>query len=533
MFHTQNLPLYAVPQLAHTDRAYAQEHPNLSAFYPHKPEMGAFEQIIRNKKASYQPSTRQVLTQVLRQQYENIPDNSQAMQNVDLLAEARTFTVCTAHQPLLFTGPLYFIYKIAAAIKTAQELKKAYPQYEFLPVYWIGSEDHDFDELNHCHIFGKKITWTDQQGGAVGSYDTQSLVEVVENLKAILGNSSDYQSIIEKITAAYLRKTTFAQATFAFVHELFKHTNLLILDQRAADLKRLCAPIFIDDLLHNSSFGLVNQTTQALNEKGFKTQAAPRPINLFYLLPNQRERLVFEQNQYKVLNTDIVIPQEGIETFVNEHIAQFSPNVILRPLMQEFVLPNLAYIGGGGEIAYWLERKTQFEFYQIPFPMLIRRPSALFVDKNSGEKMQKFAFESNFWFETADVITKKFLADNSSEDISLTWEKEQIKNLYAQIMSQYPRLATPLTNAIQAQQTTVTNLLNTLSEKMTRELKRLEAENVQQISRIKEKLFPNQGLQERTDNFIPLYAKYGANFINFLIAAFEPFNPTFHIFTEQ
>jgi len=533
MFHTQRLPLHAVAQLAHTDRAYAQLNPALREFYPHQPELAAIEQLISQQKASYQPSTRQVLTQVLRQQYATIADNSQALATIDLLAQEQSFTVCTAHQPLLFTGTFYFIYKIAAVIKLAQELKAAYPQHHFIPVYWIGSEDHDFDELNHCHIFNKKITWTDQQGGAVGSYDTQSLAEVVENLKTILGNAPEYQPIIAQITAAYLQKTTFAQATFAFVHELFKHTNLLILDQNQPELKRLCLPLFLDDLQQQSSYNLVNQTTQALNEKGFKTQAAPRPINLFYLLPNQRERFTLENNQYKVLNTDIIIPKEEIETFVNEHIAQISPNVILRPLMQETVLPNLAYIGGGGEIAYWLERKSQFEFYQIPFPMLIRRPSALFVDKNSSEKMQKFAFETDFWFESADVIIKKFLTENSSEDISLTGEKEQVKNLYAQIMSQYPRLTAQLGNAIQGQQTTVTNLLNTLSEKMTRELKRLEAENVQQIGRIKEKLFPNQGLQERTDNFIPFYAKYGADFINFLIAQFEPFNPTFYIFSEQ
>ena len=199
MFSNYSFPLQSVTQLSHTDKAYSQSAAALQEFYNYNVHIDNFKQIIDIKKQHYSDEIRQILYDVFLSQYKSISNNNNALNAINLLSKSNTFTVCTAHQPLLFTGAFYFIYKIAAAIKTTIQLSAAYPDCNFIPIYWIGSEDHDFEELNHCFLFNKKISWTDEQGGAVGNYNLNNFQQVIDELQLILGTSTDYNFIINLI----------------------------------------------------------------------------------------------------------------------------------------------------------------------------------------------------------------------------------------------------------------------------------------------------------------------------------------------
>ena len=343
-----------VPQLAKTDLAYATNNPNLRPFFHYTPSVEAFEKVMEDK--SREIFSRNILVEVLENQYRNLPPIDAVVGNIAALKNKKTFTIVTAHQPLLFTGPLYFIYKIIAVINVTKKLKSVYSDFHFVPVFVIGGEDHDFEEVNHAHLFGKKITWQNDEKGAVGFMKSALLAEPLAELTEILGNSEAAQKIISLLKDAYLNTEKYVEATLSLLHHLFGADGLVVLSMHHSALKRLFIPVMRDELLHQTSKKIIDKTIEELSVLGYKTQAAPRDINLFYLREQLRERIVKEGAGYKVWNTDLVFSEAEIVDELENFPERFSPNVVLRPLFQEIVLPNLAYVGGGGELAYWLER---------------------------------------------------------------------------------------------------------------------------------------------------------------------------------
>ena len=199
-------------------------------------------------------------------------------------------------------------------------------------------------------------------------------------------------------------RDSYSTATIHLVNSLFGADGLVVAGMNDPDLKRGFIPILIEELVQQRSHELVGATSSQLNEVGFKTQATPRKINLFYLRDQIRERIVFDEGIYKVLNTDYKFNETELIAEVNQHPEHFSPNVVMRPLYQEKTFPNLAYIGGGGELAYWLERKSQFDHFKINYPMLIRRNSVLWLDQGMSKKIDKLNLNiTDIFVETESV----------------------------------------------------------------------------------------------------------------------------------
>ena len=355
------LPFDAVPQLAFKDVAYATGHPALRPFYKYPVTLEAFARVIEDKQQD--EVDRDLLVRVLESQYAGLSAPQVVKNHIQDLRSARTFTVVTAHQPVLFTGPLYYVYKIFSTINLAEQLRASYPDYNFVPVFVNGAEDHDFDEINHANVFGKKLIWETEAGGAAGALSTHSLTGVLDVLQGLLGNSTQTQGVLQEIMEAYSRHETYGEASTDLVNRLFGKFGLVVLDMRHPALKRRFAPMMREELFHQGSQSLVEATQKALVESGFSGQAYAREINLFYLQPGIRARIVREGDHFSILGTSLSFSLAEMEVEIEAFPERFSPNVVLRPLFQETILPNLAYIGGGGEIAYWLERKAQFEHF--------------------------------------------------------------------------------------------------------------------------------------------------------------------------
>jgi bacillithiol biosynthesis cysteine-adding enzyme BshC len=292
-------------------------------------------------------------------------------------------------------------------------------------------------------------------------------------------------------------------------------------------------PVFQDDLLNNSSLGHVNNTVSRLEALGFANQAFVRPINLFYLLPGKRERIEKQGDIYKVLNTEIQFQETEILSELENHPERFSPNVILRPLYQEIILPNLAYIGGGGELAYWMERKLQFEYYGIPYPMLIRRNSMQWIDKNAAAKLEKLGFKAVDIFKETETLIKEFVAKNSETELSFNEERIAFEGIFNQISEKVKLIDVSLEGNVAAQQAQLFNALEKLETRLFRSEKQKAETELNQIRKIQEKLCLPNGLQERKENFMGLYLKYGEELFNFLVNELNPLEREFLLVLEE
>jgi len=517
---------------------YLDEDHLLKPFYKYAPNSSSFKQIIEDKKK--ENINRQLLVEVLKSQNSEFRIQNLVEKNIEALLNPNTFTVTTGHQLCLFTGPLYFIYKIISTINLAEELKKEFPEYNFVPVYWMVSEDHDFAEINHIHLFGKKLEWNSEHrilNSIAGITETNSLKNIINELKIIIGESENAKKIIPLFEDAYLKNKNLADATRCLVNELFGEYGLVIIDANDARLKNEFKEEIKDDIFNNSNFKIVNSTIQKLHNLNFKTQVNPREINCFCLIDGQRERIVFENSKFipskSGQNSKLEFSEKEILFEIENYPERFSPNVVLRPLYQQKILPNLAYIGGAAEIAYWLEYKSMFEFHNIGFPLLLLRNSVMWLDKKTSEKIRKLKLNVADFFKNENEIIKSFLKNNSENNLNLEVEKEKIKSIYNKILQQVEKIDRTLKPTVEAELQKQLNSISVLENKIFRAEKQKQEVNINQIKKLKEKLFPNQKLQERHENFIPYFLEYGNDFIKILKKELNVFEKGIIVLEEE
>ena len=392
---------------------YVNQSPQLQPFYNNFPDLLGFKRQIEEKQFSFKKNTRTVLVDAVQNQYKKIAVSKLTQANITKLANENTFTITTGHQLNLFTGPLYFLYKIIAVINLATELNAKFPGSHFVPVYWMATEDHDFDEINYFNFDGKKVQWKREDGGAVGRFSTKGLEAVYRVFSNHLGNSKNAQYLKSLFSEAYLKHQNLAQATRYIANELFGKYGLVIVDGDDYALKTVFTPYIKEELENKTAFKTVSKTILAL-EKEYKIQVNPREINLFYLGNNFRERIIYEGGFYKVNNTDITFTKKAILEELAKNPKAFSPNVILRPLYQEVILPNLCYIGGGGEQAYWLELKTFFDAVKVPFPILLLRNSVQVISSKQKQKLDKLNISLEEIFLNQNKLLSKKVIENAN-----------------------------------------------------------------------------------------------------------------------
>jgi bacillithiol biosynthesis cysteine-adding enzyme BshC len=511
----------ATGSFSQTVSDYLAQDEKLRPFYKRFPTVAAFEEQLREK--SFGQEQRQVLHQALQEQYASVAAvHPKVQQHLDLLQQPNTYTITTGHQLNIFTGPLYFIYKIITAINTCRQLQAAYPDYNFVPVYWMATEDHDFAEINHFNLFGKRYTWETEQKGAVGRFSTEGLERVLEELP-------EQFAVFEE---AYRNSKTLADATRAITHALFGEYGLVSVDGDHPGLKQALTPVIEKELTEQLSNRLVTEANAQLEQLGYRPQVFSREINLFYLKDNLRERIVQEGDTYKVLHTDIRFSREEALRLAQEHPEQFSPNVILRPLYEELILPNLAYIGGGAEVAYWFQLKKVFEAYGVAFPVLMLRNSALYISKPNASRMHKLGLQPLDLFRDYQELKKQLSAQLHEGEIDLEAQREALAAAYKQVEQLAEGIDPTLVKAVAAEAQKASNSLHMLEKKLSKARDHKHEQTFKQLENLKDKLFPNGSLQERQDNLLS-YKTNHPDFIPSLVEAFDPFEFKFTILEEE
>jgi bacillithiol biosynthesis cysteine-adding enzyme BshC len=517
--YLQKIPFRSAHAFSEFFLKYIEQDESLKSFYGRFPSLDAFQGQLK-EKSSFPAATRSTLVKVLQRQYEPLKRSPAVEANLRALGDAQTFTVTTGHQLSVFTGPLYFIFKIVTVIKACRELKKKYPDYHFVPVYWAASEDHDYEEIKSFRLHGKKFTWETQQQGAVGRFHTKDFKTLLSEIPGEIGLFRE----------AYTKSETLGAAVRQYVNALFGSEGLIVADADDRELKRLLLPVMKADLFDQQPFASVTETNKRLESLGYHPQVNPREINFFYLDAGLRSRIERQGDAFVVIDTPLRFTREQLLQKMEATPEQFSPNVILRPVYQEMILPNLAYVGGPAELVYWLELKGVFDLFRTPFPILLPRNFGLVIDAPTARKMSKTRLHLEAFFESKNELFKRWVTQHSSHDLSLDAPGGALKNLMEEVKARSQKIDPTLGPMTEAHTQRMMKAIRTIEQKMMRAEKRKQADSLRQVEAVKDALFPHGGLQERTDNFLNFF-QTDPDFIQKLIDCFDPFDFQFHVLT--
>jgi bacillithiol synthase len=528
-FHS--VPLSQTGLLPRLVENYLAGSDNLKHLFSFTPDSDGIESLFNSTLPQFQH--RKELSEALIQQYSSIKDKSAVEINIRLLADENSYTVTTAHQLVLFTGPLYFVYKILSAVKLALILKEKYPQYNFIPVYWMGSEDHDFDEVNHLNVYGKRVEWKANESGPVGRFANAGIEEVINQLEEILGSGNEFVSqLMNEWKQIFKENKNYGAAFQEFVHSLFGKYGLVVVNQDDAALKKLFRPMFEKELTKSTVQNTIADTVEFL-DKEYHVQASPREINLFYIKNGLRERIVKEEGVYKVLNTSYLFSESEILSELNGHPENFSPNVLLRPLYQQTILPSLVFVGGAGELSYWLQLKNAFEENGIFYPMLLLRDMAIHITPAMHAKMRDWQLNFTDIFTGKDELIRRIVSEKSTLQLSLDTEKDELVRLFSAISTKAAEIDKSLEKSVEAEKHKLLNSIENIESKMIRAEKKNQEQTVISVERFIDKIFPSGVLQERHDNMLPLLVRYKTDFFDKLLEAFNPLENQIHIVTED
>ncbi len=511
---------------------YLDKAESLRPFYSHFPDAEGLRRAIEERRLH--PIDRATLVNVLKEQYSALPAETgrRVWENIDLLQRDTAFTVCTAHQPAIFTGHLYFIYKILHTIRLAEWLKSQYPSCHFIPVFWMGSEDADLEELGNIYLDGETLTWETKQTGAVGRMKTKGLDKLLFRIEGELSVQPFGPELMAILKECYLGSPDIQTATLRIINRLFGEYGLIVLIADAAPLKKLMRPVFEDDLFLRKPAAIVDETIRQIPDH-YKVQANPRDINLFYLKDDLRGRIDRDGNEFIVHGSALRFSESEMRGELQRYPERFSPNVILRGLFQETVLPNLAFIGGGGETAYWLELKALFDAYHVAYPVLIVRNSFLLIDRQWREKIERAGLSVEDVFRPAETLINEIVRRESENPLSLEREIGEANRYYETLKALARPVDPSLEQHVEALQAKALEPIRILEKKLLKAERRKYGDLQRQIHGLKAALFPTGGLQERVENFMPWYAQYGPVFLRDLYEHSSTLEQDFIVLSAQ
>lgn len=505
---------------------YIQQKEAVKPFYQYAPEMGSFDEVISNRP--FDQDKRNLLADVLLNQYENIgiqrKQAESVFANIDALRSAQTFTVTTGHQLSLFTGPLFFVYKILSTIRLAQELNQRYPNHSIVPVFWLASEDHDFAEINHIHLKGAKLQWNfDSKQQPVGILQTKSIKPILEELRELLGANN---KLIDLFEQSYASSNNLSEATRKLVHALFGQYGLVMIEPNDVRLKREFIPIIKEDAIKHNSFAALLETNSKL-DKQYPLQVTGREINFFYMSEAGRQLIKKTRSGYEVANTGIVWSEQELNVEIESHPERFSPNVVMRPVYQEHVLPNLAYIGGPGEVSYWLQLKGVFETHQVPFPMVVLRNSVMLISQAHLHKLTKKGVDVEDLFKRDEEWIKEYI--HAVHPITIAEETEAVGLLLQQAIDKVMVFDNQIGSRIIEWKVEALHQLKQLQKELNQSKKQKSKIDTDAVIAIKNLLFPGGVPQERVLNLAAVTGNYYEVFLSKVAEQLFPLSNTIDV----
>lgn len=528
-FEVTRLSLESVRKFSAFVLDYVNESESIRPFIQDFPNRESLRQQILRKQQQW--VNRDVLQQCIQAQFAELELHPLQKKNLDQLTDATTFTICTAHQPNLFSGHLYLIYKIVHAIELAAWCEKEFPEFHFVPVYYIGSEDHDLDEIGAWNYEGQTHHWQSNQQGACGSMVLENIQPFLDLIRQTYRTDiPEENALLQLIESAYQPQHTLTQAIRRLMQGLFAHKGLLMLDANDASLKQLFTSHIEKECFENLSDKAYTETMSAWPEH-YVAQAYSRSINLFYLKPQLRARIEQQGELWQVVDSAINWDASSLQEEIKQHPERFSPNVITRPMYQECILPNIAFVGGGGELAYWAQLKKSFDAAQIVFPILILRNSFQLVTAHTRTAMQRFQLTYEDLFQSPEHYTNQLLQEHAVMNSLAEW-----KSHYTKLKIELQRLSAEVNQNLQqsaeAHLTAIDHKINRIEEKFRSHLRKEHTDLQHRFRKWQQVLLPEGHLQERHDNLLTWFKRWHQNVLINLHHYAEPLGKEFIVIEE-
>lgn len=455
------------------------------------------------RKKSFPSAKRKLLVEALLRQYQanGIQGHEECIQR---LSSTNAFTVCTGHQLNLFGGPLFTLYKIQQVINTCKSMQETEPSLDWVPVFWMASEDHDFEEIATTQWNDRTFQWEHPSAsGPVGRIETTALKPLLNDFITFGKNQLGAHQVLSIIEEAYSKHSNLAQATRYWVHQVFGHSGLIVIDGDDAALKQSASALFKQELFDEGLEQLTSESCAKL-KKEFHLQVNPRPINLFYIADGVRQRIVSKDSGFATADQSIHWTEKEMQALIEEDTSCLSPNAIFRPLYQESILPNLMYVGGGGELAYWLQLKAGFEGFGLEFPLLQLRDSFHLVDDKIMRRLKDLGVSPEEYFQSAEDWVKRKVLANHERNQELEQGRAELRRaldaMLASLGDSYPELE----QSLHAEKARMERSFKRLEKKISRGLKGREKDKVEALYRWHNALWGGS-LQERSQNILSLW----------------------------
>ena len=508
---------------------YISSYDNVKRFFPGNfRDPKAWQSIL--EKVSKRTISRSDLTRILSVQNRNFHCGVKTLSNIDLLLNDNTVAVVTGQQVGLFTGPLYTIYKTITTLKLVDSLRELHPDYNFVPVFWLEGEDHDYEEVNSVTILNKSNDLTrleylienKSKGdnlGAVGQLELgDSIAELFQRVDAEIQDTEFKPKVTELFRIAYQKGMNFNRAFVHLMNDLLEDSGLIFLDPHDPEFKTLLAPIFRKELETTPALCQLVIDQSAEVEKSYHAQVKPKPINLFFFHNGGRYLLEPRPDGFGLKGTRQHFSHQHILDLVDRDPSVFSPNVVLRPICQDWLLPTAAYVAGPGEISYFAQLGPLYKEFGIPEPLIYPRASATIVEEKVEKVLSRFNLPVTEFLRDVELL-KQRVAEQVSEikleelfggtTVALNEALQSLRNGLSKIDP-------TLLGALDTAKNKIDFQIDVLKQKTTAAQKRQNEVALRQVEKAAHHLFPSSNFQERELNVLHFLNKYGLEFLRWL-----------------
>jgi bacillithiol biosynthesis cysteine-adding enzyme BshC len=463
---------------------------------------------------------------IISNQYANLNPSGKTAQNIKKLADKKTLAIVTGQQLGILGGPLYTFYKIITAIKLSQFLSERYDDYNFVPVFWLEGDDHDFNEVRTIKIIDdnnslvtvgyKEEIEEDDLKQSVGLIKLDnSINDFFTALEKELKETEFKSSLLQQLKNCFQEGRTFKDAFRDLIFNYFDNYGLVIFDPQTDEVKQLLKPIFkkeINDFrIHTEQLVHVSATLEEL----YHAQVKVKPVNLFLRVDEGRHSIEPVENEFRLRRKRKSYTQEQLLEVLENEPDKFSPNVLLRPICQDYLLPTAFYIAGPSEIAYFAQLKPLYELYNIVEPIIYPRSSLTILENSIAGSLDKFSIGINDVFVDVENVKKRIInsVEQSSVDEMFSDISNQLENSFDQLKEKLFDLDKTIADSSNRYRDKILGTIAELKSKAEKAQQKKYEVTLRQIDRAAVHLFPNSNLQEREINFVYFVNKYGDEFL--------------------
>ncbi len=447
-----------------------------------------------------------------------------ARQRIEELGQPRALAVVTGQQTGLFGGPLFTLYKALTGVRLAAQLQEALGR-PVIPIFWMASEDHDVAEADHVQLLdaaGNLVGLRHAAWGSPGFLPANlvlgpAIEQTLRRVWDLLPATSFTSGLQATLAAAYSPRHTLADAFARWMVSLLGETGLVLVDAADPRLKRLAAPILQREVEEapRSSREILAQS-DGLRALGYAAQIEARPdgVNCF-LLQDGRRSLTREAAGFRLRDSGDVLSAGRMQALARERPESLSPNVALRPVLQDHLFPTLAYVAGPGELAYFAQLRRLYQAFDVPMPLIVPRAFLSLADRRTLQLLDRFHLSlADLTQEPEQVITRVLRAQlPPGLESTLGKAREGVDAIFREVAEAIAAVDPTLRATVGQSAGHIKGHLDQLERKAVQALKRREAEMRQQIQRVRQLLMPGGKPQERVFPVLPFLAKYGPGLV--------------------